>query len=370
VEAVSSRLLHENENTFLKKIDEISIIDPTNSVDNCTFNSQSPSFDSSGQHRPGNLQDQSQHNQEGLTNHSASIQPRIENGLANGWSIDRYASVQPRNENGLANDLSAGYSASVQHRYENGLANGWSIDCNTLVQPRFENGLANGWYAGYSASVQPRFENGLANGWSIDHYASVQPQFENGLANGWSTNRSALVQLRIENGLANDLSAGYYASVQPRNENGLANDWSIDRSASVQSRNENGLAHNLSDDPHSPVNPPPIPVSDPVQPQPRNEPIINKTTIKGSDNSSAVNNRYNCNWSINDCSFLMHEANLPNMDKNRELVRKPIESHVPFASSVLDKKSIKNKKVVLTEGKQVADLVSPQQRASKNDPVE
>ena len=123
VAAVSSRLLQLNENTFLKKIDEISIIDPTNEVDNCNFNSQSPSFDSSGQLRAGSLQVPSQHNEEGLANHSASAQPRNENGLANGWS--------------------SGYSASVQPRKENGLANDWSIDRYASVQPRDEIGRAS-----------------------------------------------------------------------------------------------------------------------------------------------------------------------------------------------------------------------------------
>jgi len=52
------------------------------------------------------------------------------------------------------------------------------------------------------------------------------------------------------------------------------------------------------------------------------EPTINKP-VDRSDNSSAVNNRYNHNWSVNDCSFMMHEANILNMDTRRELVHKP-----------------------------------------------
>ena len=157
VAAVSSRRLQEeNENTFLKKIDEISIIDPANEDHNWSFNPHSPSFDSSAQLlRAGSLQVPSQHNEEGFASHSASAQPRIENGLANGWSSGYYALVQPRIENGLAND--------------------WPIDPYASVQPRHENGLANGWSSGYYASVQPRIENGLAYDRSINHDASVQP---------------------------------------------------------------------------------------------------------------------------------------------------------------------------------------------------
>ena len=457
VAAVSStrRLQEENENTFLKKIDEISIIDPANDDHNWSFNPHSPSFDSCAQLRAGSLQVPSQpneegfashsvpvqpriengilpnglssvaelrvcslqvppqHNEEGIALHSALVQPRFENGLANDWSTGYYASAQPRIENGLANALRiTNHSASVLPRIDNGLANDWSIDRYASVQPQFDNGLANDWSTGYYASVQPPIENGLANNWSIDRYASVQPRNENGLVLNQSTDRPALVQPRLENGLANDWSINCYASVQPRNENGLApnwstdrpasvqplidngltngsatyqsaslqprienglaNDWTIDPYALVQHPNENGLARNLSADPRRLVNNPPIPVLGPVQPQPqpRNEPTINNHPIDRSEKSLAVKNRFNCNWSVNDCSFLMHEANLPTMDASREMAHQSINSHVPSVLSVLDKVPIKRKKAILPEGMQVEHLASPMERASTNDLVD
>lgn len=97
---------------------------------------------------------------------------------------------------------------------------------------------------------------------------------------------------------------------------------------------------------------------------------------------------------MKDCSFSMHEANIPNMDTRRELVHKPdkvwlsnryllrqgmelkqqtsivtdqslqtdclptvnpIDSPVPFASSVIESGLIKQKKTVLKDQNVVAD---------------
>jgi len=101
------------------------------------------------------------------------------------------------------------------------------------------------------------------------------------------------------------------------------------------------------------------------------EPTINKP-VDRFDNCSAVNNRYNHNLSANDCSFMMHEANIQNMDTRRELVQKPdkVESPVPFASSVINNGLIKQKKTVLREQNVVADKALPNQRWAMNEPAD